>query len=86
MGKGFAGFVLQVDMETLLAANDTRAPVRLIRLPEVMNLTGLGRSTIYELMAQGEFPKPVPLGRTSGVAWVESEILQWIWAQIRARK
>jgi predicted DNA-binding transcriptional regulator AlpA len=34
---------------------------RLLRRQEVEHVTGLKRSTIYELVAAGEFPKPVPI-------------------------
>lgn len=52
---------------------------RLIRIREVMNLTGLSKSYIYQLTAKGQFPIRVNLvkGGTS-VAWLESEILAWI--------
>lgn len=44
-------------------------PVRLFaRLPTVMQATGLGRSTIYRLVANGEFSAPVHVGRRA-VAW-----------------
>jgi len=36
--------------------------MRFMRLTEVIKDTGLGRSSIYKRIAQGEFPKPVPLG------------------------
>ena len=49
----------------------------LIRRREVEKLTALSRSRIYELMKQGLFPKPVSLGSMS-VAWVETEIHEWI--------
>jgi prophage regulatory protein len=35
---------------------------RLIRRPEVLNLVGLSRATIYLMMAEGRFPKPVKVG------------------------
>ncbi len=35
---------------------------RFLRLPEVMHLCGLSRSTIYELIRKGEFPPQVSLG------------------------
>ena len=57
--------------------------MRLLRLPEVKKDTGLGRSSIYKKMAEGTFPKPVPLGRT--VAWVSDEIQAWIMARIEER-
>jgi prophage regulatory protein len=39
-------------------------------------LTGLGDSQIYELIAQGEFPRPVKLS-AQAVGWFEDEIAQW---------
>ncbi|UAB78937.1 AlpA family transcriptional regulator [Erythrobacter sp. SCSIO 43205] len=50
---------------------------RLIRLPEVMRQVGLGRSTIYRWMHEGQFPKPVQLGGRT-VAWSQETIDQWI--------
>jgi prophage regulatory protein len=47
-----------------------------LRRPVVEARTGLSRSSIYDLIATGEFPKPVPLGRRT-VGWLESEIADW---------
>lgn len=47
------------------------------RRPEVENLTGLSRSTIYDMMSKGEFPKPVRIGRRA-VAWRESDLAAWL--------
>lgn len=49
---------------------------RLIRLPEVLGLVGLGKTTIYTLMKDGEFPQPRKVRHAS--LWVESEIQAWI--------
>lgn len=57
----------------------------LIRLPQVKRLTGLGRSSIYRRIQEHRFPPPVNLGGMA-VAWVESEIQQWIQDQIRASR
>jgi prophage regulatory protein len=46
--------------------------------------TGLSRSSIYDRIAAGEFPKPVPLGGRS-VGWLESEIVEWQKARIAER-
>ncbi|MGK0269457.1 MAG: prophage regulatory protein [Cocleimonas sp.] len=51
--------------------------MRLIKLKEVMHLTALGRSSIYKMMEDKTFPKSINLGIRS-VAWIESEILEWI--------
>jgi prophage regulatory protein len=59
-------------------------PTQLLRLPEVMSRTGLGRSTIWNHVAQGRFPKQVKLSERSS-AWVASEVDQWINAKITGR-
>jgi prophage regulatory protein len=47
-----------------------------LRRPEVERATGLRRSSIYERMADGTFPKPIPLGGRA-VGWLQSEIVAW---------
>lgn len=47
-----------------------------LRLPSVMRVTGLGRSTIYRLIAEGQFPRPVQLA-SRAVAWRRSDIDGW---------
>lgn len=47
------------------------------RRTEVEEITGLSRSTIYGLMNQGEFPRPIRLTRKA-VAWPESVITEWL--------
>lgn len=66
--------------------------MRIIRLKEVINSTGLARSTIYKYIGDGIFPKPVSLApagvdvpRTRGVGWIQSEIEAWILARIEER-
>lgn len=55
----------------------TAEPARLFaRLPTVMQATGLGRSTIYRLVASGAFPRPVHLGPRA-VAWRWSDLDEW---------
>lgn len=58
--------------------------MRLIKLKEVINSTGLGRSSIYNYISDGRFPKPVSLGGRA-VAWVEEEIEEWIQEKINGR-
>jgi len=50
---------------------------RILRRPDVEARTGLSRSTIYLLMARGEFPKPVKLS-SRAVGWTESAIVTWL--------
>jgi len=58
--------------------------MRLIKLKEVMAKTSLGHSIIYKFIAEGTFPKQVSLGAKS-VAWVESEVDDWIMERIGER-
>ena len=54
---------------------------RILRLPKVIELTGLARSTIYHKIAEETFPPPIKLSkRASG--WLESEVNDWIESQI----
>lgn len=50
---------------------------KIMRRPDVEAMTGLGRSTIYDWMAKGKFPKPVRLGLRA-VGWRESDIIGWM--------
>ena len=56
---------------------------RIIRLPQVINSTGLARSTIYKKMSCGEFPNPISLGAKS-VGWLDEDIQKWIEGRIDA--
>ena len=58
---------------------------RLLRMPQVMDRTGLSRSTIYLRLEQGRFPKSIPLGGRA-VGWLESELDAWIVEQVQARR
>ena len=55
----------------------TKPPIRFLRLPEVLERTGLSRSTIYVRLAAGCFPQPVSLGGRA-VGWIEAEVDEWV--------
>ncbi len=57
--------------------------LRLLRLVEVRSRTGLSRSTIYRLAAEGRFPAPVKLTAHAS-AWREDEIEDFIASRPRA--
>lgn len=56
----------------------------ILRRHDVERVTGLPRSTIYDLIAKGEFPRPIKLSMKS-VGWLETEITDWQGARIAAR-
>lgn len=61
-----------------------RPPVFLPRR-EVERRVGLSRTSIYERMARGAFPRPVRDLDTGSVWWVETEVIAWQLARIRHR-
>lgn len=52
-------------------------PSSIERLPAVKARTGLSRSTIYKLLADGKFPTHIKLGERA-VGWRSSDIDAWI--------
>ncbi len=59
--------------------------MKLIKIKRVSELTTLARSTIYDYMSAGKFPKQVVLGKNS-VAWVEEEVIGWVKDMIDQRE
>ncbi|PSV19682.1 AlpA family transcriptional regulator [Photobacterium leiognathi subsp. mandapamensis] len=58
---------------------------RIIRLPEVKEMTGLSRSTIYLRMSKGSFPQSISLGERA-VGWLEADVELWLDACVSASK
>ena len=50
---------------------------RLLRLPDVSDIVGIRKSTIYALMKEGKFPKCIYV-TSKTVAWPESAVLAWV--------
>ena len=53
---------------------------RLLRLPEVLRITGLSRSRLYDLKRRGLFPPSVDIGPRA-VAWRDCDV--WAWVESR---
>jgi len=60
-------------------------PRKILRLPIVLDRTGLSRSTVYQRVTEGRFPRPVSLGARA-VGWIEAEVEEWIAGQIEASR
>lgn len=68
----------------LSASSDVSGPTpMLLRLPAVMKVTGLCRSTLYRMVAEHTFPEPVRLAKRA-VAWRRDEVIGWTSALPRA--
>ena len=66
-------------------ARRTRPPTRFLRVSEVQARTSLGRSTIYDWVAEGRFPPPIRLSERV-LRWVEAEVEDWIRERIAERR
>lgn len=47
------------------------------RLPKVLGVVSLARSTIYGMVARGEFPAPIRLG-VRAVGWRKADVVAWL--------
>ncbi len=59
-------------------ANPTTSQIIFIRKKEVLHRTGLSSSGLYNLMARNLFPKSIKLAGGKAVAWLESDVEQWL--------
>jgi len=57
---------------------------RLIRLDTVLEITTLSVSTIYRLIAKGQFPQQIKISERS-TRWSESEVLSYIEEKFKSR-
>lgn len=55
--------------------------ISILRLPSVIDRTGLSRSTIYLRVSKGLFPKPIQLSERA-VGWIEKEINDYLEGQV----
>jgi len=60
-----------------MEAAENSLEVRILRLPEVCRVVGIGRSMVYQLESEGRFPRRVRIGLRA-VGWVDKEIQAWV--------
>ena len=65
-------------------SSGNKAQPRYLRLPEVLEMTGMGKTFIYDRMKEGTFPKQIQLGSRS-VVWNEQEVIKWMEEQMASR-
>ncbi|AXF84848.1 hypothetical protein DTO96_100558 [Ephemeroptericola cinctiostellae] len=71
----------QITTESTTAPHTQSFKERLLNLKEVKHRTGLGKSTIYNMITNGTFPKQRAITERR-VCWLESEIDKWIASKI----
>ena len=64
--------------------SSNRAQPRFLRLAEVLEMTGMGKTFIYARMKEGSFPKQIQLGSRL-VVWNEQEVIKWMEEQMASR-
>jgi prophage regulatory protein len=69
--------------EQPLAGQPASGPY-VLRLPEVMRLTGLCETTLRQLVAKGQFPPSFPLAQRA-VGWLASDVTAWVEAKAAQR-
>ena len=63
----------------------TTQALTLIRRPEVLQRCGISNTTLHRLIHADDFPAPIQLGPRA-VAWVESEVSDWIQQRIQSSR
>lgn len=63
-----------------LSRAETDRPERLLPMRAVRDQVALHPATVYAMVKEGTFPKPIKMGRRS--LWIESEVQAWILARI----
>ena len=60
-------------------------PPLILRVAQVKARTGLSRSSIYNFIKDGCFPKSVLVGARA-VGWLDTEVDAWLQARVAARQ
>lgn len=56
--------------------NNQNYPI-LLRIGEVVDLLEISKPTVYRLMNEGEFPRPIRLSKAR-VAWLQADLDKWL--------
>ena len=56
-----------------------------MRMPEVLRMVGLSRSTLWNMIHDGRFPRQIRLGPKS-IGWRDTEVFVWIEEKLNAAK
>lgn len=56
---------------------------KVLRVDQVMEVTGARKSTLYLWMKQGNFPRQIKIG-PKAVGWLHSDVQAWISSRIAA--
>ncbi|MBV9727735.1 MAG: AlpA family phage regulatory protein [Gammaproteobacteria bacterium] len=57
--------------------------IRILRLPQALDVTGLGKTKLYELQSEGNFPMRVQI-TAHVVGWIEDDVQAWLARRVAA--
>jgi len=60
-------------------------PFKLLRLPELLAMVGIGKTALYQRVKNGTFPAPIKIGGGRASGWIQAEIIQWLTEQVQNR-
>ncbi|WP_424765372.1 helix-turn-helix transcriptional regulator [Necropsobacter rosorum] len=75
----------EIKIKEVKNVTDSPKKARFINIDEVIDRTSLKKTTIYDLMKKQSFPQSIRLAQNR-IAWLESEIDDWIEHKIKANK
>lgn len=61
---------------------NTIKPRKILRVRAVMDRTGLGHTSLYKLMSEGKFPRPIKIEGIQAVGWDSERVDAWIAKQL----
>ena len=60
----------------------SNSSVKLLRLPAVMEMTGLGGSTVWQLVREQRFPEPIRMVTPKITVWPSDKVQRWVLDQL----
>jgi prophage regulatory protein len=67
------------------ADDESGRVIHILRLQQVCEMTGLCRSSVYQMEAEGRFPKRIKIGLRS-VGWIKSDVQDWLRQRIKVAR
>lgn len=56
--------------------------MKLLNINTVLDYTGFKKSTLYKWISENRFPKPITIGNSRSVRWIDNDVERWINEQI----
>lgn len=67
---------METALMTIINNNTSLLDDKMVDMKFITEFTGLTDKWFYKLISEGQFPKPIKLGRSS--RWLQSEVEAWL--------